>query len=137
MVLALTLTGCTLLGEANWNVIRQLPTNIDPKIGSYSSDLKGTNHEDFSVIEKDGKISTDSNRYDDIPVIAGTFYNVWGEIRSSESITGNFPTDSYAISGAFMSPTEAHGQIEYAYNGRITSFNHFMVKLVENKLDSP
>ncbi|MFA6382618.1 MAG: hypothetical protein WCX08_05110 [Candidatus Buchananbacteria bacterium] len=88
-------------------------TGIVPEIGNYSFSQDGN----FAVWQ-DGeagqiylRFSSDGYRWDNIPVIAGTFYRQWGEIGGTHC-----PSDAYILSGHFTSPTHAEGHIQYGYN---------------------
>jgi hypothetical protein len=60
-------------------------------------------------------------RSDAFPVIDGRFSHRHGEIGGTDC-----PTDGYAISGAFVTPTEAAGTIEYSADCRVIAALSFV-----------
>ena len=108
----------------DWGIPDPTKTGIDPSTGSYSFNQKGC----FSVTQdstgaKFVYFSSDCYRYDSIPVEGGAFIYKHGEIGGTDC-----PTDSYAISGSFVSTTRAEGIIKYASQCQITGEANFIAE---------
>ena len=99
-----------------WQLPQMSPTGIVPEDGEYSFSQKGSfrvmSHSTGSFIQ----FSVEQRILGAIPVIDGAFMNCFGQIE------GTFcPSDSYGISGHFVTPTRAEGIIKYASDCQITA----------------
>lgn len=112
-----------------WNLSKSTETNIAPDIGDYTFNQTGC----FSVKEDSNEnvyisFSSESGncvRFDNIEITNGAFYKEYGEIEGT-----NCPTDSYAISGSFITSSKAEGTIKYAYDCQITNTVTFVAELL-------
>jgi hypothetical protein len=106
--------------EASWGIKKYSETGIAPQTGSYNFSAQGR----FEVQSPATlKFSRDGYAFYSIPIKDGAFYYRNGCLVGSEenSDSGNlYPTDGFAISGHFISETEAEGSIAYSYSGSIT-----------------
>ena len=107
----------------SYNINSFSATGIVPEEGSYSFSQKGV----FKVIV-DGatglssvRFSSDGYRFDTFPVQNGSFQMRWGQINGVHC-----PSDGYAISGHFVSPTSAKGEIVYAWDCQERSRGNFV-----------
>ena len=116
------LSGCGG-SDPSWGLERMAATGVDPQLGLYSFSATGC----LEVIaESDSgrkivRFSPDCFRHDSIAIEAGAFFNEHGSINGT-----NCPTDSYAITGAFTSPTRAEGIIKYAQNCSVNQTTIFV-----------
>jgi hypothetical protein len=105
---------CAALGSCSdaktpgWDLARSVPTGIVPEMGTY----RFSEGEHFEIVDGGGllniRFSMDGYRWDTFYIYGGAFYNEWGGIY-----TRHCPTDGYAISGHFLTPTYAEGEIDY------------------------
>ncbi|MDZ4859130.1 MAG: hypothetical protein SGI88_09095 [Candidatus Hydrogenedentes bacterium] len=100
------------------------PTFINPQDGPYSFDQLGQ----FTVdVSKNGEViifSVDGFRFDEIPVVNGAFFNQWGDLNGTHC-----PTDAYILSGHFVSPTRAKGDIRYGSGCNFGTAQNFVAEL--------
>jgi hypothetical protein len=103
-------TACGDDDKKGWDIPAPPRTGVDPIPGSYSFTPRGCFRvaEDVTTGIKFVIFSSDCLRFDTIEVRQGGFSNTWGEIGGTQC-----PTDAYAISGSFISPTRAEGIIKY------------------------
>jgi len=112
------LTGCESGDEHGYGLDASSATGVTPEIGSFSFNQEGS----FAVVSdpatglRSVRFSRDKYRYDLIPVVDGAFFFEHGQINGTDS-----PTDGYAISGHFITPAEAEGQVAYAFDGQVTA----------------
>jgi hypothetical protein len=110
-------------GDQGWDLARVAPTNVEPQAGAYRLDVPGC----FSVRsdpvsgQKKLEFSSDCFRSDLIAIDAGAFFHEHGQIGGRDC-----PTDGYAISGAFVSPTRAEGTLKSAFDCRVTATRQFV-----------
>lgn len=109
----------------DWNMPSPRQTNIVPKMGTYTFNRQGC----FQLIEdniggpKFLVFSRDCYRKDKIFINNGSFSHEWGEINGTHC-----PTDAYAISGAFVTPTRAEGVIKSGYDCKLTGEEKFIAE---------
>lgn len=123
----------TVSPTGSWNMAPPNGTGIVPQTGSYSFEPQfGNDAKHFEIIENSGKkfihFSRDNYRFDDIEIINGAFLHEWGDILPGGN---HFPTDAFAISGAFTSETKATGMIKYAVDGVINGQDDFIAEKIE------
>ena len=95
-----------------WNLPVPEKSNIKPKPGVY--DLGSAGCFEVAAGGETLLFSADCYRTDEISIVNGAFTHAWGEILGLHC-----PTDSYGISGTFVSETHAEGTIKYASDCRI------------------
>lgn len=146
LVFCLNLFGCgnnssgnslpapTITTSELWNMPVYQGTEIDPTSGLYQLiyTFQGrTGMMDFEVSIDNGvkymRHRADNGRMDIFPIRNGSFYFEWGEIGQWHP-ESNHPTDSYAISGAFVDQTHAIGKIKNAYAGAITNESDYTME---------
>lgn len=86
-----------------------LPTNVDPEVGYYAGEIGFRVDQNANSGRKYIVFSTDGYHSMRIFIFRGVFYKRWGDYPGGT----HCPTDAYIISGHFISPTEAEGQIRY------------------------
>ena len=123
LAVLIAINGCVAISGPSWNMDEFPSTDITPTTGVYDFVLDSNASSNYSqaafmVAEKDGKailrFASDGYRFDDIVIANGSFYNTWGELGGRHC-----PTDSYGLSGHFVSTTEAKGQMKFAYDGKV------------------
>jgi hypothetical protein len=106
-----------------WQLPQMSPTGIVPEDGEYSFSQKGSfrvmSHSTGSFIQ----FSVEQRLFGAIPVIDGAFMNCFGQIGGTYC-----PSDSYGISGHFVTPTRAEGIIKYASDCQITTESPFVAE---------
>lgn len=140
IVLCLVLIGCT--GDkgvvSGWQLDQPSPTDVVPNTGFYEfvtdHTITGSFHgrlvfnvfiaRQYSSLKPFVYFSADGYRYDWIPIEDGAFYWEHGQINGYDS-----PTDGYAISGQFVTPTRAEGIIKLAITGHIMAEATFVATL--------
>jgi hypothetical protein len=96
--------------QQDWGIPSYSFTNVTPEPGTYKFSQEGY----FTVKDEITlRFSIDGYRWDNILISYGNFYHTWGTADSTRCPNCSMPTDSYAISGHFTSPTEAEGTIVY------------------------
>lgn len=90
-------------------------SGIVPSDGAYTFSARGVFSVEESTSGKVLKFGAGGGRLDAIPIENGAFYYEWGQIGGTHC-----PTDGYAISGRFVSATQAEGNIAYAFACKVT-----------------
>ena len=94
-----------------WDLAQYEDTDMVPNTGVYEFSATGC----FEVVddpESGDRIlfyASDCFNYRRMEVLNGTFYGTWGDIDDTHC-----PTDSFGISGQFITPHSAVGVIKYA-----------------------
>jgi hypothetical protein len=118
IIILLMLVGCET--HRDWGNKQYDITNIQPVSGVYYMDQPGC----FRVIAENAlRFSEDCYRNDDINIVEGAFSWAWGTADGYSCPECSCPTDGYAISGHFTTPTFAEGSIIYGacnYNFPLT-----------------
>ncbi|MEI6502759.1 MAG: hypothetical protein WCP21_17255 [Armatimonadota bacterium] len=137
VVAVLVLGGCAGVFGYTWGMQEYSATNVVPAVGYYDFVLEKTENaayvptSGFYVEKKAGKpvlrFASDNYRFDDLAVTQGRFYNAWGDLDKHM----NFPTDSYGLSGHFITTKVAKGQVKYASDGKIRQVFNFTATLRE------
>lgn len=115
--------------SSGWGIKHYSSTDVNPEPGRYAFSATGS----FNVKTNDSgatlRFSRDGYAFYSISLKNGTFYYKNGCLVGSNDSSSNgnlYPTDGFAISGHFTSPTAAEGTIVYAYSGRVTARSDFI-----------
>lgn len=144
VVMAIVLTivaGCSSGGK-NWSVPQPRQTGVDPDDGVYNFVMAKTVEPSIIVrflktdfgggrdnIQFQHSKIVNGQRYSNSHVIdidKGGFFYIYGDIAPG---TGSYPAEGFAISGSFVSPTQATGEIEFATYGYIIGKTTFIATL--------
>jgi hypothetical protein len=121
-----SLVGCQ--GPNDWNITQYEETGVVPDPGVWYISKPGCFQVEPTIGIQNSVLdfSVDCVRFDKITIYSGVFYNLWGTADGSSCPSCSCPTDGYAISGHFTSPTNAEGSIIYGacnYNFPLTQFS--------------